>query len=78
MLTTLRLGASQGRGAGYLWGSAASVVILLLLAFVVYSMAFKTWCARHERGWDGEQTWGQNSFGDDAGKCVQSKSLFSF
>jgi hypothetical protein len=78
MLTTPHLGASQFRGAGILWGSVASVVILLLLAFVVYSLVFKTWCARHERGWAGEQTWGENSFGDDAGKCVKEKSWFVF
>jgi hypothetical protein len=78
MLTTPHWGASQFRGAGILWGSVASVVILLLLAFVVYSFAFKTWCARHERGWAGEQTWGENSFGDDVGKCVKEKSWFVF
>jgi hypothetical protein len=75
--TPLRF-ASQFRGAGGLWGSVAGVIILLLLAFVVYSVAFKTWCARHERGWAGEQTWGENSFGDDAGRCVKEKSWFVF
>jgi hypothetical protein len=77
MLTTPRWYASQFRGAGILWGSIVSLVILLLLAFLVYSMAFKVWCSQHERGWAGEQTWGQNTFGD-VGKCVKEKSLFSF
>lgn len=71
------------------WGALASMrgawvivgifVLLLLVAFVIYSVAVKEWCAQHERGWDGtQQVWGEKDFSDDIGVCIRSKSLFSF
>lgn len=71
------------RAWGATWariGSAVGVlVVLLVLAFVIYSLIWKVWCTQHERGWGGGvQTWGTEAYSMDVGECRKSKSLFSF
>ena len=62
-------------------GFAVGIVLLLLVgAFVIYSVAFKEWCdGPHKRGWGGgREAWGQRNYGEPPGDCVQEKSWLSF
>jgi hypothetical protein len=55
---------------------SVGILIALLIAFIIYSMAFKAWCLQYERTWGG--TWGEKTFSAERGKCIREKSLFNF
>jgi hypothetical protein len=58
--------------------SAGIVLILLGLAFVIYSSTIKEWCTLHERGWGGMRVWGDTEFGSSLGECLREKDWFEF
>jgi hypothetical protein len=55
---------------------SAGILIALLIALIVYSVAFKAWCTQYERAWGG--TWGEKAFSAERGACIRQKSLFEF
>jgi hypothetical protein len=55
---------------------SVGILIALLIAFIIYSVAFKAWCVQYERTWGG--TWGEKTFSADRGNCIISKSLLAF
>jgi hypothetical protein len=70
-------GVGAGISARRVSVAAVGILLLLLIAFAVYSFAFKVWCARYERAWASE-AWGTKIFGEELGNCVEDKSWLSF
>ena len=58
--------------------SAGFLLILLGLAFVIYSLTIKEWCIVHAYGWGGARVWGATEFGTSLGECLKEKSWLDF
>lgn len=50
---------------------AGCILLFFVIAFVIWSFTLKVWCAQHV-------AWGEQVYGEELGKCVREKSLFSF
>ena len=55
---------------------AGVVLIILGLAFVIYSFTIKEWCELHAYAW--QNAWGELSFNGTLGECIRQRSIFSF
>ena len=55
---------------------AGLVLIILGLAFVIYSFTVKEWCTLNQNAW--QNNWGDLSFNGSLGECIRQRSVFSF